>query len=170
MARHEVSREYTPQGRVALLRCEYEDCGRVWWRPERPGPRPRWCSDACKQADYRRRQSLSDAARRAYLARQEQRRRAWRSHEATAWLLADQERRHRAEEAGDRVGVGVRAEEDDLDDARAIVFLLAGVDEGDVAFSDAFVLATQRTADSPAVVRSRLLEAKLLLQAAGRWN
>ena len=53
MARQVRSRP--EQDGVALQRLKCAHCGLGWNRPRQPGRVPRFCSDSCKQADWRKR-------------------------------------------------------------------------------------------------------------------
>jgi hypothetical protein len=88
MARREVDEGAVVPRPVQVLRCELEECGRVWRRVERPGPAPRFCSDACKQTNYRRVRKLGVRERRAYEAAQHRRRQEWEDHERQLYEAA----------------------------------------------------------------------------------
>lgn len=51
MAREE--RSVRAREGVSVQRCECAWCGLAWNRLPKPGPVPRFCSDACKQANWR---------------------------------------------------------------------------------------------------------------------
>jgi hypothetical protein len=74
---------------TVVLRCEYEPCSRVWRRAARPGPTPRFCSDACKQGEHRLVRRMDDWQRAAHGAEQERRRRAWLNGDRDRWLQAE---------------------------------------------------------------------------------
>jgi hypothetical protein len=78
-----------------LLRCEHEPCSRVWRRAGRAGRTPRYCSDACKQANHRVMSQLDAAGKASHRARQQQRRQAWIAREAAAWEAAERQRMER---------------------------------------------------------------------------
>jgi hypothetical protein len=99
-------------GRLVVLRCEHEPCSRVWQKMMMGAGRPpRFCSDRCKQANYRAMAKLGAAGKAALKARQETRRQAWESHEAAAWQVAQDQRRQRLGlEAEPRSRAAVEAE------------------------------------------------------------
>jgi hypothetical protein len=72
--------------RIIWRDCEH--CGREFSQPDDPGRKRRFCSDACKQAAYRRRKRQAEQAR-------------WRAEEE-ATRRAREERRRREEQAHQR--------------------------------------------------------------------
>ncbi len=73
MARRERS---VPTGEDApVQRLECRHCGMSWNRPPKPGRLPRFCSDACKQASWRRQARDQHAERASARPRQGQRER-----------------------------------------------------------------------------------------------
>ncbi|MER8073171.1 J domain-containing protein [Streptomyces sp. NPDC094034] len=57
-------RSVREQEGVAVQRLECAQCELSWNRPRKPGPVPRFCSDACKQANWRDRVGKQEYNRR----------------------------------------------------------------------------------------------------------
>jgi hypothetical protein len=137
--------------RTEELRCGL--CGLTWGRVVMPGREPRWCSDRCKQRAYRD----PDAAARGWEA---ERRRRERMRGRTGAEPGDGEhRRDRSGWAGDSAGGSreqwakagsrwrppPRGTQMSVDQARVLVFQLAGlVDNGTTTVKSAYRAAARR--------------------------
>lgn len=175
MARYATDAPTPPLKEV--LRCGFEPCSLVWRRLSRPGPVPEFCSDRCKQADYRARLRLPNKqARAAHVAARRRRRREWEDFERAEWLRFERDfhdRSNRFFNEPPRGAAGMSVEQ-----ARATIFKLADmIDDGSVSVVRAYRCALKRshtdTAGVSAEEAKRLLaelqQARRVLEATGTW-
>ncbi|MBO2464931.1 J domain-containing protein [Actinomadura violacea] len=175
MARYATDPPMPPVEEV--LRCGFEPCSLVWRRLSRPGPTPEFCSDRCKQADYRARLRLPNKqARAAHVAARQCRRRKWEHFEREEWLrferdFHDQSGRFFNEPPWGSAGMSVG-------EARAAIFKLADTaDDGSVSVVRAYRRALKRSHTDTAGVSTEeakkllaeLQKARQILEDAGAW-